>query len=182
MCAPVRSGEIGPPVRIAGRDDTAIGQVEWAPDRPDTLYLLTDPDGWWNIHELSLEGTSRPLCSRPEEFGKALWRIGARWFLPAGGGRLFVVHGTSGRQLAVLEADGTLRDIGRPYTEWAAVATDGRRIAATAASPRHRRSVVVVDPDTAAIEVVRAAPLGHATYLPTGIHQVFRGHDGDVHA
>ncbi|MET9232369.1 prolyl oligopeptidase family serine peptidase [Lentzea sp. NPDC003310] len=183
MCAPVRDGEIGEPRRIAGGGTVSVGQVEWAPDRSDTLYLLSDPDGWWNVHELTLGGATRSLCRREEEFGEALWRIGARWFLPVGGGRVFVVHGTSGRQLAVLEADGTLRDIGGPYTEWAHIATDGSRVAATAASPRHRRTVVLADPETAAIDVVRPAPVQHAEYLPTGTHQVFHGPDGeDVHA
>jgi dipeptidyl aminopeptidase/acylaminoacyl peptidase len=183
MCASVTAEGLGPAARIAGGDGIAVGQVEWAPDRPDTLYLLSDSSGWWNVHELRLDGTSRALCPRAEEFGEALWRIGARWFVPAGGGRLFVVHGTCGRQLAVLEADGSLRDIGEPYTEWGNLATDGRRIAATAAGPRHLSSVVLVDPDEPRIEVVRATRAAHPAYLPVGRYQRFRGAAGEeVHA
>ncbi|HET9138973.1 prolyl oligopeptidase family serine peptidase [Actinophytocola sp.] len=184
MCAPVLAdGTLGSARRVTGGPGLAVGQVEWAPDRADTLYVLSDPDGWWNIHEIGLNGRERNLCPRAEEFGEALWRIGARWFLPAGDGRLFVVHGTGARRLAVLEKDGSLRDIGDPYTEWAALATDGRRVAATAAGPRHRRTVVLADPDHSGIEVLRPAELAHAAYLPSGGPASFTGPAGEtVHA
>lgn len=183
MCAAISAGSLGVPSRVAGGSGVSVGQVEWAPDMPGILYVLSDPDGWWNIHQIDLYGASRNLCPRAEEFGEALWRIGARWFLPVGDGRLFVVHGTSARQLAVLDRDGSLRDIGQPYTEWAALATDGVRIAATAASPRHRRTVVLVEPDKPEIEVLRQADLVNEAHLPTGTHERFPGPDGEeVHA
>lgn len=191
MCAPVRpDGTLGPARRVAGGPGVSVGQVEWAPDRPDVLYVLSDPEGWWNIHEIGPEGGTRNLCPRAEEFGEPLWRIGARWFLPADDGRLFVVHGTGDRRLAVLERDGTLRDVPAPYTEWAALATDGRRVAGTAAGPRLRSSVVLVDLDTPTgeprLDVLRGAAThgdAYADWLPHGRHEVFRNADGeDVHA
>jgi dipeptidyl aminopeptidase/acylaminoacyl peptidase len=179
MGADIRAdGTLGAPVRIAGGPTVSIGQVEWAPDHPDTLYVLSDPDGWWNIHEITPDGSTRNLCARQEEFGEALWRIGARWFLPVGGGRMFVVHGTSDRRLALLEKNGELTDIGAPYTEWAALATDGVRVAGTAASPKHGRAVVSVDPVTGSHEVVRDTAIAHPDFLPEPYHEVFDG----VHA
>ena len=193
MVAPVRAdGTLGPARRVAGGPGVSVGQVEWAPDRPGVLYVLSDPDGWWNIHEIGPDGDSRCLCPRAEEFGEPLWRIGARWFLPADDGRLFVVHGTSERRLAVLHRDGTLDDVPTPYTEWAATATDGRRVAGLAAGPRLQSSVVLVDFDTPAgvpaLEVLRGAEPGreaprHADWLPYGRHEVFHNEDGqEVHA
>ncbi|MGW5049847.1 prolyl oligopeptidase family serine peptidase [Actinokineospora sp. NPDC004072] len=183
MCAPVvGETELGEPRLVAGGGDTAVSQVEWAPDRPDTLYLLSDRDGWWNLYELTVDGPTRPLCPRAEEFGEPLWRLGARWFLPIGGGRLFVVHGTGGGTLAVLEPDGSLRDFGGPYTEWSWPATDGRRVAALAGAPRLRRTIVIADPD-GGVEPIRPAPVPNADYLPTGVKRTFTGPDGeDVHA
>ncbi|WP_449488364.1 alpha/beta hydrolase family protein [Streptomyces purpurascens] len=166
-------------------------------DRPGVLYALSDPDGWWNLHEIGPEGDSRSLCPRAEEFGEPLWRIGARWFLPADDGRLFVVHGTSERRLAVLHPDGSLVDVPSPYTEWAQLATDGRRVAGTAAGPQLQSSVVLVDfgslEDSYAsegprLEKLRGAGPGHeasrnADWLPYGSHEVFRNEGGeDVHA
>jgi dipeptidyl aminopeptidase/acylaminoacyl peptidase len=179
MCSDVRAdGTLSAPVRVAGGPAVSVGQVEWAPDEPDTLYVLADPDGWWNVHEVGPGGSLRNLCARPEEFGEALWRIGGRWFLPVGGGRMFVVHGTGDRRLAELDADGGLTDIGAPYTEWAALATDGTRVAGTAANPRQGRAVVCVDPATGAHTVVRDAATAHRDYLPDPYHEVFDG----VHA
>lgn len=184
MCAPVAAdGTLGPPRRVAGGDGISVTQAEWAPDQPGVLYVLSDPGGWWNLHELRPDGTTRALCPRAEEFGEPPWRIGSRWFVPAGGGRLFVTHGTSERRLAVLDADGSLRDIGDPYTEWSHPATDGTRVAGVAAGPRLRRRVALVDPGRPGATGLRPAELRHADHLPEGRHTVFRGTDGeDVHA
>ncbi|MEV5957079.1 prolyl oligopeptidase family serine peptidase [Streptomyces sp. NPDC051987] len=188
MCAPVRSdGTLGPARRVAGGPGIAVGQVEWVPQRPGALYVLSDPDGWWNIHEIGPAGDSRALCSRAEEFGEPLWRIGARWFLPADDGRLFVAHGTSERRLAVLDRDGSLRDVPGPYTEWAALATDGRRVAGTAAGPHLSSAVVLVDPGPPGgaprLDVLRGARSRHPDLLPQGRHEVFTNPAGEtVHA
>ncbi|MEU0658496.1 prolyl oligopeptidase family serine peptidase [Streptomyces lavendulocolor] len=188
MCAPVGpDGTLGPARVVTGGPGIAVSQAEWAPDRPDTLYVLSDPDGWWNLFEVDPTGSVRALCPREEEFGGALWRIGAQWFLPAGGGRLFVTHGTAGRRLAVLEADGSLRDVcgEEPYGEWAVLAGDGRRVVATAVGPRHPRTLLLVEPERQApvAEVLRAPDTTYAHLLPPGHHAVFRDAEGgEVHA
>ncbi|GJF30448.1 acyl-peptide hydrolase [Kitasatospora sp. NE20-6] len=164
MCAPVTpDGGLGTPRRIAGGDGVSVGQVEWDPDRPGVLHVVADPGGWWNLHEVRLDGTSRALCPRPEEFGEPLWRIGTRWFLPLGDGRLAVTHGTADRRLAVLGADGSLRDVPSPYTEWVGLAVHGRRVAATAAGPRDPWAVVLVtvdDPEPSGAVPCAAVPSG----------------------
>lgn len=155
-------GTLGPPTILPGGP---VSQVEWA--APDRLYVLAEPTGWWNIHEITLDGGIRPLCTRDEEFGEPLWRIGARWFVPLPGGRLAVTHGAGERTLAVLEPDGTLRDLPGPYTDWTAIAGSGDRIAAVAASSRRGRAVVVVHLADGAVQVLRPPCLPHADHLPT---------------
>jgi len=184
MCAEVTpDGDVGTPRRLAGGGRVSVGQVEWAPDEPDCLYAVTDPGGWWNIHRVALDGTLDNLCARSEEFGEPLWRIGARWFLPLGGRRFAVLHGTSSRELAVLEPDGTLTAVPSPYTEWANLATDGTVVAAAAASPRHRRTVVLTDLATGAVRVLRAAETSHPDHLPRPVREVYPGAGGrEVHA
>ncbi|WP_432102046.1 prolyl oligopeptidase family serine peptidase [Streptomyces sp. bgisy091] len=197
MRAEVRSDNtLGPARRVAGGPGVSVGQVEWAPDRPGYLYTLCDPEGWWNLYEIDPQGGSRPLCRRAEEFGEPLWRIGARWFLPADDGRLFVAHGTSDRRLALLHPDGSLVDVASPYTEWAQLATDGRRVAGTAAAPRLRSCVALVDPGLKGspgpqdfrLEILSGSgpeqtAAGIAEWLPHGRHEVFRNARGeDVHA
>lgn len=190
MCAPVGpDGVPGEAREVAGGPGVSVSQVEWVPDRPGALYVLSDQDGWWNLYEFTPGGSGRALCPRAEEFGDALWSIGAQWFLPVAGGRLFVAHGTGGRRLAVLEADGTLRDLegAERFTEWAVLATDGRRLVATAGGPRSPRTLLLVDPDrddpVSGAEVLHAPDTTYADYLSPGYHFVCKGEDGEeVHA
>ncbi|MFI5766838.1 alpha/beta hydrolase family protein [Streptomyces sp. NPDC051563] len=190
MCAPTGPGGVlGAAVAVAGGPGHSVSQAEWDPDRPGVLHLLSDRDGWWNLYELAPGGTIRALCPRAEEFGDALWRIGAQWFFPLGGGRILVTHGTGGRRLAVLEPDGTLRDFdgAEQYTEWAVLAADGRGLVASAAGPRRPRTLLRIDPDAAepvaGAQVLRAPDTAYADHLPPGHHAVFRGEDGEeVHA
>jgi hypothetical protein len=90
-------GEAGHRV-LAGGPRESVCQVEW--ESPDTLLALTDPDGWWNLFRIGLDGTSRNLAPCAEELGGPLWTIGMRWFAPLGGGRHAILR--SGR-LAVLD-------------------------------------------------------------------------------
>ncbi len=177
-------GTLGAPRRLAGGGQESVTQTEWAADGSGTLYAVTDPDGWWNVHRVEDDGSTRNLCPRQEEFGEALWRIGHRWCLPLADGRLAVVHGTSGRRLGVLDPrDGQLTDIDSPYTEWHALATDGQRVACVAASPGHRRTVVLVDLDTGTTETVRAPHAAHDDHASTPFLRTYRGPGGeDVHA
>jgi dipeptidyl aminopeptidase/acylaminoacyl peptidase len=176
-------GCLGEPVRWAGGGRESVTQADWAVDAPGTLYAVTDPDGWWNVHALGAPGQVRNLCARPEEFGEALWRIGLRWCLPLLDGRLAVVHGTSGRRLGLLSADGRIEDIESPYTEWFFPATDGRRLAAVAAGPGHGRTVVLIDPADGRAETVRGPSATHAAHATTPSRRSWPGPDGEpVHA
>ncbi|GAA2688071.1 alpha/beta hydrolase family protein [Streptomyces lunalinharesii] len=187
ICARVGvDGMPGPARVVAGGPGEAVGQVEWAPGHAGVLYVLSDSDGWWNLYEIDSEGKRRALCPRSEEFGEPLWRIGAQWFLPMDGDRLAVAHGTAGRQPAVLEPDGSLWDVSGDdqYTEWAVLATDGRRVVATAAGPRQPRALLLLDPAPGVpAEVLRASDTTYADYLSPSRHEVFRNDAGEeVHA
>jgi dipeptidyl aminopeptidase/acylaminoacyl peptidase len=176
-------GTLGEPRRTHGGGGVSVTQVDWAVGT-DTLYAISDPAGWWNLHEVDpATGAARVLCAREEEFGEALWRIGLRWALPLADGSVAVIHGTSGRSLGVLSPDGSLRDIDSPYTEWAYPATDGTRVAVVAAGPRHRRAVVLVDLAEGTTRVLRPATAGHDDYASVPVHRTDRGADGvEVHS
>ncbi|MFI5617755.1 alpha/beta hydrolase family protein [Streptomyces sp. NPDC051567] len=177
-------GTLAPARPLMGGDGESVTQTEWAADGSGTLYAVSDPDGWWNVHAIPRDGTPRNLCPRPEEFGEALWRIGLRWCLPLLDGRLAVVHGVGERRLGVLAADGTLTDLADPATEWHFAATDGRRVAAVVSSPAQRRTVVLADPDEGTVEVVRAPADGALdAYATVPARRTYRGPDGErVHA
>ncbi|MFI6504493.1 alpha/beta hydrolase family protein [Nonomuraea typhae] len=169
--------------RVAGGSGEAVSQIEWARDQPEALLVAGDISGWWNIHRIDAQGRRSNLCPRPEEFAEALWRIGQRWFLPLDDGSIAVVHGGSGRRLGLLRADGSLDDLGTDYTEWLSLATDGRRLAAVAASPRHRRTVLRLDPGAGSVDVVRPAVEAHDEFASTPELRTWRHPSGaEVHA
>jgi dipeptidyl aminopeptidase/acylaminoacyl peptidase len=169
------------PVRwrcVAGSEPESITQIDWALDRPGVLYVATDRTGWWNIEEIDAEGNRRNLCERDEEFADALWRIGQRWFAPLANGRIAVVHGSDGRALGLLSLDGTVTDIPSPYTEWPALATDGQRLVAIAHGPRHRRTVVRIEPGLDSLDIIQAPALVHEEYATTPYLRTFRSASG----
>ncbi|MFD4154589.1 alpha/beta hydrolase family protein [Streptomyces hydrogenans] len=177
-------GRPGRAVPLMGGGHESVTQADWATDGSGTLYAVSDPDGWWNVHAVGRDGVPRNLCPREEEFGEALWRIGLRWCLPLLDGTLAVIHGVGRRALGVLAADGTLTDFAGDATEWHFPATDGRRVAAVSSSPGRRRAVVLADPATGTVETVRA-PAGQDTdrYAATPHRRTYRSAAGEpVHA
>ncbi|MEU0520242.1 prolyl oligopeptidase family serine peptidase [Streptosporangium sp. NPDC006007] len=172
------------PAVLAGGGEESITQVEWAADGSGSLYAVTDPEGWWNVHEIFPDGGARNLCPRAEEFGEALWRIGLRWCLPLRDGSLAVIHGVGERRLGVLTRDGRLTDFDGAATEWFFAATDGYRVAAVVAGPGLRRAVVLADLAGGGVEVLR--PPGDAAstaWASTPVRRTYDGPDGaEVHA
>ncbi|MFD4549863.1 S9 family peptidase [Streptomyces sp. NPDC058466] len=185
MMARIRpDGTLTEPAVVAGGGREAVTQVEWATDGSGALYAVTDPDGWWNVHEILPEGGTRNVYPSAEEFGEALWRIGLRWCLPLRDGTLAVLHGVGERRLGILTRDGRLTDLPGAATEWFFPATDGRRIAAVAAGPLMRRTVVLADPADHSLDVLRApADTSRDAWASRPYRRTCQGPDGEeVHA
>lgn len=109
---------------VAGGPTEAVCQAEW--EDSAALLVLTDPDGWWNLHRVGIDGTTRNLAPCELELGGPLWRMGCRWFTPLGSGRFAVLR--SGAQLAILdERSGTVTDVDTDLTAWRPdlIAADG---------------------------------------------------------
>lgn len=148
-------GSAGPYRVVAGGPEESVIQAEWRDD--GALYALTDPDGWWNLHLVSLDGSpARNLAPLQEDCGDAVWRLGNTWFALAGD-RIVLVHGTPDRRrLGVLDpATGELTDLDVPPTYWnPTVSTGGDLVAGVAASPYTPFEVVTVDLRTGAHAVL----------------------------
>jgi dipeptidyl aminopeptidase/acylaminoacyl peptidase len=130
--------------RLATGPEESVTQVEWTADG-SALLVVSDRSGWWNVHEVGRDGRWRARCPRAEEFGEALWRVGASTCAALTGGAVAVAHGTGARRLGLLDPDGGLADVDDGFTDWRSVVSDGRRVAAVAAGPRRPRSVVLVE-------------------------------------
>ncbi|CAM3432418.1 prolyl oligopeptidase family serine peptidase [Kibdelosporangium persicum] len=109
---------------VAGGPREAVCQFAW--EDGATLLALTDPDGWWNLFRIGIDGTARNLAPCAEELGGPLWRLGSRWFTPLGSGRFAVLR--AGGSLAILdERSRTVTDVDTDLTVWRAdlIARDG---------------------------------------------------------
>ncbi len=84
--AEVTEAGFGPHRVLAGGPTEAVCQVEW--DSTDALLAVTDPDGWWNVYRVNLDGTTLNLHPCQEELGGPLWRVGARYVAEARRGPL----------------------------------------------------------------------------------------------
>ncbi|MFC3541258.1 MULTISPECIES: prolyl oligopeptidase family serine peptidase [Nonomuraea] len=161
-------GVAGPYTVVAGGREESVVQAEWRDD--DTLYAVTDPTGWWNVHEIGRDGVrGRNLTPMELEFGNAPWKPGMTW-LALAGDRLVLVYGTADRRrLGVLDpATGELREIGGEATHWAStVSAAGGKAAAVPATPFSPLEVVLADLDGGGLETVSAPrPLPDRALLP----------------
>ncbi|MGC9495770.1 prolyl oligopeptidase family serine peptidase [Streptomyces sp. WG7] len=165
---------------IAGGPEESIAQTDWAPD--GALLYASDRTGWWNLYR-----DGQPLCTREEEFGGPLWKLGQRWFAPLDSGLIAVVHGRGATALGILDPEtGEVVDAAGPWTEFAAtLAADGERVVAVGASPRSAYEVVELDARTGRARVV-GAPHDDAVdpaYYPEPRIRTFTGPAGrEIHA
>lgn len=161
-------GVAGPHEVVAGGPQESVVQAEWRDD--DSLYAVTDPTGWWNVHVIGRDGTrGRNLTPMAAEFGAAPWKPGLTC-LAVADELLVVVYGTADRRhLGVLDpGSGEVREIGGAATYWAStVSAAGGKVAAVAATPYTPLEVMLVDLDGGGREVVSAPkPLPARDLLP----------------
>ncbi|MEW9552762.1 prolyl oligopeptidase family serine peptidase [Nonomuraea sp. NPDC050783] len=163
-------GTAGPHRVVAGGPEESVVQAEWRDAA--SLYAVTDPTGWWNLHLVPLDGSPATNLTPVElEFGAAPWKPGLTFFAVAADGRVAALHGTADRRrLGVLDpASGELREIGgAEVTHWAStVSVAGGRVAAVGATPYTPMEVTLLDLDGGAGEVVSAPkPLPERALLP----------------
>jgi dipeptidyl aminopeptidase/acylaminoacyl peptidase len=148
-------------VRIAGGSGESVFQPEWGPG--GNLYLVTDPEGWWNLHCYDGERLSC-LCRTDHEFGRPQWQFGQTTYGVESEERILCTFADAGvwRLGAVHQATGQLELIPTEFTDISAIAVErggGGRIAMIAASPWKASAVVLVAPDTGGVTVLRESAL-----------------------
>jgi dipeptidyl aminopeptidase/acylaminoacyl peptidase len=137
----------------------------------NSLYVVTDWTGWWNIYQLGLSGEPpQALFPADEEFAGPLWQLGARPFTLLGDGRLAVVHGQGATRLGILDPESCeLADLDLPFSEFGfSVSADGAAIAGIAGGPMQPTSVVRIDAGSGKTDVLRREldDLPDEEYLP----------------
>ncbi|MDQ4089392.1 MAG: prolyl oligopeptidase family serine peptidase, partial [Actinomycetota bacterium] len=135
-------GTLLEPGPVAGGPEESITQPRWSP--AGQLHWISDRTGWWNIYR-----GGQPLQLMEAEFAEPDWVFGNSNydFLPDG---RVVAHWTG--HLGVLGEP----PLDLPFTSFDSVRVlDDDKVAAIAASPIHAPAVVVIDPVTAEVTVVR---------------------------
>ena len=140
-------------VQVAGGSGESIFQPEWSPD--GKLHFVSDRTGWWNLYALE-EDTAESVFPGNTESGEPQWAFGQSTyaFLPDGCIAL-IVGGEAGRRLMIIDRDRRAREIELPYTSIGGLVATGSDVLITAASPAEPATIVRVDTDTGAVEVLK---------------------------
>ncbi|MGI8667103.1 MAG: prolyl oligopeptidase family serine peptidase [Jatrophihabitans sp.] len=178
------NGRCGPARCLLGSATESVLQPEWHGD--DSLYLISDRTGWWNLYLLSLAGQLSPLCPFEADFADPMWLLGARWYGLLPDGRLLTVRTLGSSQLAVLDpATGELADIDLGNISTLALSeVSGTRALLGTAGSRTATGIRLLELDSGELSEVRLGldSLPNRDYLPEAVPMTFAGPAGrEVH-
>jgi dipeptidyl aminopeptidase/acylaminoacyl peptidase len=135
------------PGPVAGGPEESVSQPRWSPD--GALHWISDRTGWWNLYR---EG--EPLQPLEAEFAGPDWTFGQSTYALLPDGLVVATWTAAGTaRLGVLGQP----PLDLPFTSFSSLRAYGDRVAAIAASPTSAPAIVVVDPGTGAVEVVRSS-------------------------
>jgi dipeptidyl aminopeptidase/acylaminoacyl peptidase len=149
-----RNGTLADTVRIAGGREESVFQPAWSPD--GTLHFASDRTGWWNLYR-ARRGAIDALAPMEAEFGLPQWSFGLSTYAFLGDGRIACFYTRDGRrQLALLRAgDRRPTDIAPEFSFVSHPARLGDKLAFIGGGDTEAYAVVVLDPATGSIEVIR---------------------------
>ncbi|OZC56584.1 S9 family peptidase [Rhodococcus sp. RS1C4] len=179
--ADLSTGEI---TVVLGGDEESVLQPEWIDE--DTLYVISDRTGWWNIYRTDLSGNATALHEAEADFGAPLWQLGARWYSVLDDGKLLTVRTFGTDTLAVLDPEtGTLQDIDLPgLTSVTLGARNGTSFLLKAGGAQSPSGLRLLDLESGDTTLVRSGleTVPDADYLPHGEPVTFQGPEREVHA
>jgi dipeptidyl aminopeptidase/acylaminoacyl peptidase len=145
----LEGGSVRDAARVAGGPDEALVQPAWSPD--GVLHVSSDRSGWWNLCRVGAGGLE-PLTAVEAEIGGAMWEFGMSWYDFLADGRIVCSVVRDGfDRLAVVAADGELREVGCELSTIAHVWADGDHAVLAGATPHGRPQVLLVDVDSGAL-------------------------------
>ena len=148
---------------------------QWTED--EAIRVVCDPDGWWNVMTVRLDGTASVDWKVDEECGWPEWYAGATSHARLDRGQWAVVHGHSARHLSVL---GSGR-VDVPFTCWTPwLAASGSTVLAVAASATSSPAVVAIDTSTHRWRTVAAPPDPESARVPEPRTVEIRSREGHL--
>jgi dipeptidyl aminopeptidase/acylaminoacyl peptidase len=150
-------GLAGPPRLLAGGPEESIFAPAWSPD--GRLHFTSDRTGWWNLYQVKAGGEITAIAPEQAEFGWPQWVFGLSTYTFLPDGRIACSYGRGPRTRLglVTPGEGRVVPLETPFTAFypPQLSTFAGRVAAIAGSSREPSSLVLVDPDSGAVEVVR---------------------------
>jgi dienelactone hydrolase len=152
------------PRLVAGGARESVFQPEWSPEDPDgpdgVLHFVSDRDGWWNLYRVGAGGEAEALAPMDAEFGVPQWVFGLSTYTFLPGGRIACLYGRGPVwRLGLLEPGaGRVTPLELPFTSFYPPrlrSLAGGRLATFAGSSTEPNALVLIDPDSGAVEVVR---------------------------
>ena len=134
-------GTLLEPGPVAGGPEESVTQPRWSP--AGALHWISDRTGWWNLYR-----QAEPLAPMEAEFAEPAWVFGESNYDFLADGR--IVASWTGH-LGVIGED----PLDLPFTSFSSVTAFGDKVAAIAASPTQAPAIVVIDPTTNEVTVVR---------------------------
>jgi dienelactone hydrolase len=137
--------ELATPTVVAGGERQAALEPQW--DADGSLYLIDEPDGWWNLFVWQ-DGSLRPVAPMAREFGGPLWQHGVSSYALLGDRRALVRSSLAGiDELGLLDLrSGALQRLALPYVSFGEVQRlDDRRAVAIAQSTEEQPVLIEID-------------------------------------
>jgi dipeptidyl aminopeptidase/acylaminoacyl peptidase len=140
--------------RSGGRAESVVQPV-WAAD--GSLWFLADRTDVWALYRWLPGAEPRLVLDTGSDIAGPQWAFGQSRFALLPGGRVVLAHGRDGAdRLAVLEDDGSLRELDLPYAAFGQVTAAGDAVVCVAGGPGSEPVVLRVGPD-GGTEVLRPA-------------------------
>lgn len=175
------TGEVD--VLLGGTEESVL-QPEWIDD--ETLRVISDRSGWWNLYRVNLFGEVAPVRPIDADFGAPLWQLGAVWHVELDAGTVLTTRTVGTDTLALLDpATGALRDIELEDISSVQICdTDGRRILLRCGGARVASGLRLLDLGVGTLTDVRLSvdDLPDVEYLPEAQALTFEGPEREVHA
>lgn len=143
--------------RVAGGDAESIFQPEWSPD--GRLYFVSDRSGWWNLYRINGDATSESLCEMEAEFAMPQWGFGLSTYAFESAERIVCTYIERGfSRLALIDTRSkNFERIDCAYTDIRFVRAAAGQALMRAGSPAEAASIVRLDLDERAFEVLRSS-------------------------
>jgi len=141
---------------IAGGPGESVVQPVWGDDL--SLWFFSDRTDAWSLYRKRPHEAPELVVDVGSDIAGPQWVFGQSRFALLADGRVVFAYGREGTdRLAVLEADGSIRELDVPFGVFRCLKAQGTRVVCVAAGPSSEPVVLRVDVDGGEPEILRPA-------------------------